>query len=305
MPGMMAIWLKVAVMESFKNFRVAAVHDDPLIRQNLTEVIRGWGLGAEGFAQPEKALSNVGGNKCDVILLDVFIRDVCCLELIPQFGNDKKIIIITGFSEKNTAIRALKLGAFDLLEKPIQNELLYHSVLRALTAIAKERESEKLIGDLRQSRSELLAHQQRLERLNAMLFDTNRALSVFAQNVEQQREEIKRQIALEVRNIIMPEILRLRNDPALHKHKTQLDTLAMQIEDLTSGFTIDSRFARVLSFTEMRIASLIKNGLSAEEIARQLHVAESTVRTHRKNIRRKLKLTNARFSLRSFLNAGG
>jgi DNA-binding CsgD family transcriptional regulator len=58
-----------------------------------------------------------------------------------------------------------------------------------------------------------------------------------------------------------------------------------------------------LSFTELRIASLVKGGVTTEEIARQLHIAESTVRTHRKNIRKKLNINTAQYSLRNFLNS--
>ena len=79
--------------------------------------------------------------------------------------------------------------------------------------------------------------------------------------------------------------------------------LTTQIQDLTSGFAVDSRVAMTLSFTELKIASLVKNGITTEEIARQLHIAETTVRTHRKNIRKKLNINNAQYSLRNFLNA--
>ncbi len=190
-----------------------------------------------------------------------------------------------------------------MLEKPFQNELLYHSILRALKALETERESKRLIDDLKQSRSELLTHQQRLENLNTQLLDTNRALSIFAQNIEREREEIEKRIALKLRNLIIPMVEKLRNDPALSRYEAQLDMLTAQIEDLTSGFAMDSRVAMILSFTELRIASLIKNGITTEEIARQLHIAESTVRTHRKNIRKKLKINNVQFSLRNFLNS--
>ena len=290
-------------MELFKNSRVTVVDDDRVVYENLTEIIRSWGLCVEGFTVSEAALANVTENKCDTILLDVFIFGVCGLDLIPQIGKDKKIIVITESSDKNTAIRALKLGAFDLLEKPFENELLYHSILRALTALENERASRKLITDLEKSRSELLTQHQRLENLNAQLLDTNRALSIFAQNIEREREEIEKRIALKLRNLIIPMVMRLRNDKALHKYEAQLDMLTRQIEDLTSGFAMDSRVAMTLSFTEMRIASLVKNGITTEEIARQLHIAESTVRTHRKNIRKKLKINNAQFSLRNFLNS--
>jgi FixJ family two-component response regulator len=290
-------------MEAFKNSRATIVDDDQLVCETLTETMRSWGLCAEGFTQPEAALENIRNNKSDIVLLDVFISDVCGLDLIPQLGSDLKIIVITGFADKDTAIRALKLGAFDLLEKPFQNELLYYSILRALKALATERESKRLIDDLKQSRSELLAHQQRLENLNTQLLDTNRALSIFAQNIEREREEIEKRIALKLRNLIIPMVMKLRDDLVLHKYGSQLDMLTTQIEDLTSGFAMESRVAMALSFTELRIASLVKNGITTEEIARQLHIAESTVRTHRKNIRKKLNINNAQYSLRNFLNA--
>jgi len=290
-------------LEAFEDSRVTIVDDDHLVCETLTETIRSWGLCAEGFTQPEAALENIRNNKSDIVLLDVFISDVCGLDLIPQLGSDLKIIVITGFADKDTAIRALKLGAFDLLEKPFQNELLYYSILRALTALATERESKRLIDDLKQSRSELLAHQQRLENLNTQLLDTNRALSIFAQNIEREREEIEKRIALKLRNLIIPMVVKLRDDQALQKYGVQLDMLTTQIEDLTSGFAMDSRVALTLSFTELRIASLVKNGITTEEIARQLHIAESTVRTHRKNIRKKLNINNAQYSLRNFLNS--
>ena len=178
-----------------------------------------------------------------------------------------KIIIITGFADKDTAIRALKLGAFDLLEKPFQSDLLYHSLLRALKTLESERQSKRLIDDLKQSRSELLAQQDRLENLNAQLRDTNRALSIFAQNIEREREEIEKRIALKLRNLIIPMVEKLRTIKALRKYEGQLEMLTMQIEDLTSGFAMDSRVAacrfhspncglRPLSKTGLRLKKL-------------------------------------------------
>ena len=299
--------MEVDVMEAFRNSKVMILDDDPMICQSLTDMISSWGLSAQAFAKPEKALAHICEEKCDIVLLDVFISEVSGLDLIPQINNDScndlKIIIITGFADKETAIRALKLGAFDMLEKPFQNELLYHSITRALKALENERGFRKLIDDLKQSRSELISQQQRLENLNAQLRDTNRALSIFAQNIERERAEVEKRIALKLRNLIIPMVVKLKKDRALAKYEGQLDMLTLQIEDLTSGFTMDSRIAAVLSFTELRIASLIKNGITTEEIARQLHISESTVRTHRKNIRKKLKINNVQFSLRNFLNS--
>ena len=289
-------------MEGCKNYKVAIVGGDQITCKSLTEIIYRWGLRAESFTRLEAALENSRGNRCDIVLLDIRICDRYGPDQILQVGNDMKIIVITGPEDKDSAIRTLKLGVFDFVEEPFRTELLHHSILRALTVLENERKSKRLVDYLEQSRSELLDQQQRLEKLNTQLFDTNKALAIFAQNIQCEQEEIEKRIALKLRNLIIPMAVRLGSDPALQKFEPQLDMLVRQIEDLTSGFTVDPGVAMVLSFAELQVASLIKNGVTTEEIARQLNIAESTVRTHRKNIRKKLKIKNSQFSLRNFLN---
>ena len=300
--------LESGPMEAFKKSRVAIVDDDPLVCETLAELIQSWGLRAEGFTLPEAALAHIRGNGCDIVLLGIFISDVSGLDLIPRICDDSsdnfKIIITTGLTHKDTAIRALKLGAFDLLEKPFQDDLLYYSILRALKTLENERKSKRIIDDLKRNRSELLAHQQRLEGLNSQLRDSNIALSIFTQNIERDRAEGEKGIALNLRDLIMPVVIMLKNDKALAEYEAQFDMLTIQIEDLTSGLTLDSAAAAVLSFTELRIASLVKKGITTPEIARHLHISKFTVRTHRRNIRRKLKLHNAQYTQSNFLNSG-
>jgi DNA-binding CsgD family transcriptional regulator len=131
--------------------------------------------------------------------------------------------------------------------------------------------------------------------------ETNRALSVLAQNMDIEREEMENRIASKLRSLIVPSLERLAKDKRLAGYKAELDGLISQVEDITSDFIVDERIASTLSFTELRIASLIKNGLSTEEIANQLHISPTTVRTHRKHIRSKLKIKNTQYSLRNFL----
>ena len=294
-------------MEAFKNSRITIVDDELPVCETLTAVIRNWGLSAEFFTEPDAALKHIRDNGCDIILLDVYISGVCGLDLIPQISNeasdDLKIIIITGFADKDTAIRALQLGAFDLLEKPFRNELLYHSIERAMKSLENERGLRTLIDDLKQSRLELLGQQQRLENLNTQLRYTNRALSTFAQNIEREREDVEKRITVKLRNLVIPLVQRLRNDKALSRYEGQLDMLTMQIEDLTSGFAMDSGVAGTLSGAQLRVASLIKNGITTEDIARQLNISENTVRTHRRNIRKKLEINKVQYSLKNFLNS--
>ena len=291
----------MSVMEALGKYKVALLADDRRIVESTIQTIRGWGLEAKGFTRSEPAIQYMVHTKSDIVLLDIFISGVCCLPLIPVIG-DAKIIVMTRPADRNTAIRALKLGAFDLLEKPLLNDLLHHSVFRALTVLERERESKKLADDLKYSHSKLLAQQQHLESLNTQLMETNKALAVFAQNIQRERDEIEKRAALKLRNIILPVVAKLRNSEALHEFESQFDMLTLQVEEVTLGFATDSRVAMVLSSAEMRVASLIKNGATTEKIASHLRITENTVRTHRKNIRRKLKI-GAQYSLRNFLNS--
>ncbi|MGC9195687.1 MAG: response regulator transcription factor [Syntrophobacteraceae bacterium] len=223
-------------LEAFRNFRVIVVDDNPGSRENLTVALLGWGLQVVAFTACDAAAQSLERDRADIIFLDITLLEACGLEQICRFGDDLKIIVVAGPVHKTVAVRALESGAFDLVEKPFQSELLYHSVVRALKAVENERETKRLAGELKRSREDLLGQQKRLE-------------------------------------------------------------------NLSSGFAIDSRISAALSFAELKIASFIKNGITTQEIARQRHIAQSTVRTHRKNIRRKLKINNAQFSLRSYLNS--
>jgi DNA-binding CsgD family transcriptional regulator len=59
----------------------------------------------------------------------------------------------------------------------------------------------------------------------------------------------------------------------------------------------------LLSFSELRIASMIMSGLTSQRIANQLYISLRTVETHRKNIRRKLNINNSHQKLRDYLES--
>jgi DNA-binding CsgD family transcriptional regulator len=58
-----------------------------------------------------------------------------------------------------------------------------------------------------------------------------------------------------------------------------------------------------LSMGELRVALMVKNGLTNEEIAEYLHITPETVKTHRRNIRRKLGITGERSDLNAYLQS--
>jgi len=293
-------------MEAHERTRILIIDDDPQQCAVLGEIISSWGLAVECHTEPLLALSQLKKAFHHVVLLDVFMPEISGLDLVPEISErwqDTKIIIMSGYVDKETAIKALRAGAFDFLEKPIEIALLSHSIRRALDIQKVEIENRMAHEALEQSQKELLLHKERLEYVNRELMEANTALSVLAKNIERERVASDKKIVLKTGALILPIIERLQHDPNLKRYEADLGTLVNYIEDLTSGLATDTRIARTLSFAELRIACMISNGMSSEEIANQLHVAPSTVKSHRKNIRKKLKLDNSSHDLRTYLES--
>ncbi len=158
------------------------------------------------------------------------------------------------------------------------------------------------ITDWKKTHEALIQREADFWKVNKELLDTNRALSVLAANIEKNWQEVERRIGLTISAKVMPIIKELQKDEAL-RHRPELDMLATYMRDLTSGLTNGKVIATSLSSTELRIAAMIKNGLTSEEIANQLHVSLHTVKTHRKNIRKKLNIRNSSVNLPNFLRS--
>ncbi len=291
-------------MGPFPKSRICLIDDDRITCQLFNTLIASWGMECVALTEPPEGCDWPLKVAAQAYLLDLNMPKVNGLELIPhitKFSPDAKTIIITGYADKDVAIEALRRGAFDFLEKPLEPELLRHSLDRALEVYRKDQDLKELVKSLKQSQTELLAHKEQLEYVNSRLIETNKAFSTLARNIDLERDEIEKRIALKLGSIIIPTIERLRRDQSLTKYQMELDAVVKILEDLTSGFAMDAKIGLMLSSTELKVASLIKNGLTTEDIARQLHISTNTVRTHRKNIRRKLKINNASYNLKNYL----
>ena len=291
-------------MDFLRNPRVLIVDDDKRVCQVLADLVQSWGMDSHGITDPTLAVNRAREVEYDVALIDVLMPEINGLDLLPLVRNESpemKTIVMTGCADKQNAIRALRSGAFDFLEKPIEPDLLHYSISRALKAKEDERKLNLAIGELKLRQSQLLSQNEHLGSLNSQLLETNKALSVLAQNIERERAQMERVVSLKLKSVIFPVIEKLRKDKSLGRYEVELNMMMSQIDDMTSNFTVDTQLAFALSYSELRVAALIKSGLTSEDIAKQLYISTSTVRTHRRNIRKKLKINNTAYSLRNFL----
>jgi PAS domain S-box-containing protein len=154
---------------------------------------------------------------------------------------------------------------------------------------------------LEEKQRELLRHKLDLEKANKELVQTNTALSVLARNIDKKRDEVEKKIARTISSQILPVVDEIKNDKMLEKTRAKLDVLAAYLNDLTPEAAKSHDIIISLSPMELRVAMMIKNGFSSEEIARLLHISPHTVKTHRRSIRKKLNIKNANINLASYL----
>ena len=154
---------------------------------------------------------------------------------------------------------------------------------------------------LKAKQRELSRHKAKLELVNKDLLETNKAVSVLARNVEREKDEAEKMVVKIIRSKALPVLEEFQRNKAFEKYRRDIEELMMMFSKLTPGFKKSANIIMTLSSSELRIASMFKNGLTSQEIADLLHISLDTVKTHRRGIRKKLKLNNSNINLSSYL----
>lgn len=121
---------------------VFLVDDDPAVRDAVGLLLRAGGLTVEGFANAAEFLATDAVRRPGCLVLDVRMPEMSGLDLQKKLRNDgcpMPIIFMTGHGDVPMAIRAMKAGALDFIEKPFSGELLLTRVYEALAIDARDR----------------------------------------------------------------------------------------------------------------------------------------------------------------------
>ena len=121
---------------------VVLVDDNAEVSQAVSLLLKTVNLHTASFADPLAFLeSDIERAGC--ILLDVRMPEMSGLEVFRKLRHELRIfvpvIFLTGHGEVGMAVRALRAGAFDFLEKPIDDQILVDSIFEAMTADAERR----------------------------------------------------------------------------------------------------------------------------------------------------------------------
>jgi DNA-binding NtrC family response regulator len=114
-------------MTSIPGDRVLIVEDEPATRLGLTELVRTWGFTTESAADGEEALQRITTFRPSVIISDLVMPRMGGLELLRALkddGGDLTIVILTAQGTVETAVEAIREGAYDYITKPIEPQRL-------------------------------------------------------------------------------------------------------------------------------------------------------------------------------------
>ncbi|MDD6088103.1 MAG: sigma-54 dependent transcriptional regulator [Desulfovibrionaceae bacterium] len=114
---------------------ILIVDDDEAHRGMLTTVLRGWGYATEEADDGDTAVEKVQKKPYDAILCDIRMRRVDGITAIRNIFSINPaipVLVMTAWQSVETAVAALRLGAYDYLEKPLDFDLLHLTLERAL-----------------------------------------------------------------------------------------------------------------------------------------------------------------------------
>ncbi len=126
---------------------ILVVDDEPSIRNNLERILTEERYHVSTVANGRDALEELGRLDVDVVLLDLNLPDLHGIEVLQrakEIDPDILVIIVTGFASVESAVEALKLGAYDYIKKPFKADVIKLIIRLALEAQNLKREVKVL-----------------------------------------------------------------------------------------------------------------------------------------------------------------
>lgn len=137
---------------------VYIIDDDTMARDSLKWLIESASLVVKEFQSGLDFLQEVNTSMSGCVLLDVRMPDINGMELHNQLKQreiELPVIIVTGHADVAMAVRAMKAGAYDLIEKPYSDSLMLELVQRAINDDCRNRREQSYIHDIKSRAKQL------------------------------------------------------------------------------------------------------------------------------------------------------
>ena len=128
---------------------ILIVDDEADIRELVSGILQDEGFITRSARDSDDALAHVASRRPNLVFLDIWLQGsrldgLQLLDAMKAQHPELPIVMISGHGNIETAVAAIKQGAYDFIEKPFKADKLCHTVRRALEAARLKREVQEL-----------------------------------------------------------------------------------------------------------------------------------------------------------------
>jgi FixJ family two-component response regulator len=179
---------------------VVIVDDEEMIRRYLERTLRSTDLEVSTFASPREILDRGLSDQPGCLILDLALPEMSGLELwrrLVASGCASPVILISGQADIPTAVRALRDGALDVLEKPLRAQYVIEAVRRAIVHDAQARNAQSETVVIQARYANLTAREKEVFRLvqqGMVTKQISRELDISPKTVDVHRSNIMKKM---------------------------------------------------------------------------------------------------------------
>ena len=144
--------------------------------------------------------------------------------------------------------------------------------------------------------------EEKYKKTKRELEEANNALSALLKKLERDKLENQQHIMCNVKELIEPYCAKLKATNLDERQKNYLQIIESNLQEITSPFARSLTLKNSdLTPTELKVANLVRHGMSIKEVADTMNLSPQTIKIHRKQIRKKLGISKTKQNLHSFL----
>jgi len=171
------------------------IDDDAQMRSTLSDILQEQGYNVRDYGNGKQALDWLRKNPFDVVILDIKLPDTDGMELVEQIrliNPESAVIMMTGYASVETAIEAMKEGAYAYIVKPFNIDELNAVIKKALREIRLSLQNKQLIDKLQRANRELERNRKSLLRERALQLEAaNKELEATIQKLRRSNEQLQ------------------------------------------------------------------------------------------------------------------
>jgi len=133
--------------------RVVFVDDEPKVCCTVSKTLERAGIGVQCFALAKDCLDYLSNGRCDLLITDMRMPEMSGLELLQEVKRQwpwLPVLVVTGYGDVPAAVRAMKAGASDFIEKPLDRERF----LRAVQSLLEQNKGHTVLEGSALTRTE-------------------------------------------------------------------------------------------------------------------------------------------------------